>query len=62
MIVSDDGAVELYDLGADPRLERNLAGERPARTAELAQRCRGSFGDAVDARGWPEHGSARGSG
>ncbi len=61
-IVSDGGAAEDYDLGPDPRMERNLADELPERTAELAQRCRGSFRDAVDARSWPEHASAQGSG
>jgi arylsulfatase A-like enzyme len=62
VIVSEGGPAEHYDLGTDPRMERNLAGERPERTAELAQRCRGSFGDAVGAGSRPEPGTAPGSG
>ena len=34
----EDGKVELFDLASDPGERRNLAGDRPARAAELAAR------------------------
>ena len=34
----EDGMIELFDLASDPGERRNLAGDRPARAAELAAR------------------------
>jgi arylsulfatase A-like enzyme len=49
VVVVEGAPAELYDLADDPGMERDRAGERAGRAGELAERCRASFADAVDA-------------
>jgi arylsulfatase A-like enzyme len=49
VIVGSLGGAEYFDVAADPAMENDLAQRRPARTRELAERCRAAFDDAVEA-------------